>query len=133
MHPTRAAGVRFDRVRRVDWQDRAGGFDAQQILSSLTDIWSCKMCSFTQSERDRQIQRESEQRALIQKPFQYPAYWLIDAPKLDTNIIYTVICGAGRYAQTNCSSQSSLFRLNSIPADRQLLSKSPVFICVPAL
>ncbi len=63
------------RVRRDDWQITMEDL----ILSSLTNTWSCKMCSFTQSALDRKT--KSEQRALIQKPFQYPAYyyWLIVA------------------------------------------------------
>ncbi len=33
------------RIRRDYWKDHAWVFSAQQILSSLTNIWSCKMCS----------------------------------------------------------------------------------------
>ncbi len=48
LHPTRAAGVRFDwpwiksKERRLT--EYGGGFAAQQILSSLTNIFSLKMC-----------------------------------------------------------------------------------------
>ncbi len=42
------------RIRRDDWKDHAWVFAAQQILSSLTNIWSCKMCSlYTECLRSR--------------------------------------------------------------------------------
>ncbi len=76
------------RIRRDDWQDHSELFAAQQIISSLTNIWSCKMCCapFTQSACDREIESESEQ----QKRFKYTAYWerLPDATKLYTILEY---------------------------------------------
>ncbi len=74
------------RIRRDDWQDHAWVFAAQQILSSLTNIWSCKMCSlYTECVWSR-IESESKQLKRLFKIFKYTAYRqrLPDALKLYT-------------------------------------------------
>ncbi len=67
--------------------DYSGVFAAQQILSSLTYIWSCKMCSlYTECMWLRNRKWKLTAWTLIQKRFKYSEYWerLPDAPKLYT-------------------------------------------------